>query len=147
MTALSKTGLSKTGFYREGEIMRDADIITGTWELNNPTKNIPTAIPAKIAVIGDKSVVLIFKSIGAEIFPFTKMHKVREVIKELAGKEEDAIILLTENLAAQLEDFIKTFNDKPYPVILTIPSGGESLGLGVKKIQDNIAHVIGRRSL
>ena len=63
----------------------------------------------KIAVIGDKNIVQVFKTFGADVFP--SEHS----IEDIAGKEY-AVILTTEN------ELYKT-GDKPYPIILPIPNG------------------------
>ena len=96
----------------------------------------------KIAVIGEKDVICVWKAVGAEIFPYTHANKIKETVKDLAAKQYK-IILITENEARESNDFLDEFSDQAYPIIIPIPNGVENLGFGQKLVQQYIAKAIG----
>ena len=42
---------------------------------------------------------------------------------------------MTEELARELGDFLKRFDEAPYPVVLTVPSKSGSTGYGAEEIR------------
>jgi vacuolar-type H+-ATPase subunit F/Vma7 len=65
---------------------------------------------------------------------------VHETIKELAGKGY-ALILVTESCTVGLEETLASFNAQPYPIILPIPDGVSTKGIGHAQIDANIKKV------
>jgi V/A-type H+-transporting ATPase subunit F len=95
----------------------------------------------KMAIVGDGESITVFKAAGVATFPAEDAKKAREVIRTVA--REYAIIFLTEELAKQLTDFLKRFDEEPYPVILPIPSGNGSTGYGEEMLRNAMERALG----
>ena len=72
----------------------------------------------KTAFVGDGDSITVFKAAGVATFPAENEGKAREVLRKIAG--EYRIIFLTEELARPLTEFLKRFDEEPYPVVLSI---------------------------
>lgn len=53
------------------------------------------------------------------------------------------IIFLTEELARALGEFLKRFDEEPYPVILSIPSRNGSTGYGEELLKNAMERALG----
>ncbi|MGN1373396.1 MAG: V-type ATP synthase subunit F, partial [Candidatus Coproplasma sp.] len=53
------------------------------------------------------------------------------------------IIFLTEELARPLGEFLKRFDEEPYPVILSIPSQKGSTGYGEEALKNAMERALG----
>ena len=87
----------------------------------------------KTAIVGDGDSIMVFKAAGVDSFPATDAKKARELLRKVA--REYSVIFLTEELARELTDFLKRFDEAPYPVVLTIPSKNGSTGYGAEEIR------------
>lgn len=87
----------------------------------------------KTAIVGDGDSIMVFKAAGVDSFPATDAKSAREILRKVA--REYAVIFLTEELARELGDFLKRFDESPYPVVLTIPSKNGSTGYGAQEIR------------
>ena len=85
-----------------------------------------------MAVIGGGESILVFKAAGVDAYPAEDEKAAREILRNIA--KDYAVIFLFEELAEKLSDFLKRFNESPYPAILAIPSGGES-GYGMEELK------------
>ena len=74
----------------------------------------------KTAIVGNGDEIMVFKAAGVDTYPAENEKKARDVLRKIA--KEYQIIFLTEDLARPLTDFLKRFDEEPYPVILPIPS-------------------------
>lgn len=88
---------------------------------------------AKMAVVGEGDGILVFKAAGVDAFTATDEKHAREVIRSLA--KEYAVIFITEELSFKLSEFLKRFNEAPYPAVLIIPGSGEHAGYGMEEIK------------
>lgn len=95
----------------------------------------------KFAIIGDGDSILVFKAAGVDTFPAQDEKKAREVLRKVA--QEYQIIFLTEELARPLSDFLKRFDEAPYPVVLTLPSGSGSTGYGEEMLRSAMERALG----
>lgn len=119
----------------------DTSVIAGNWDLfKKPDGHAQDTVDARIAVIGDKDIVCAFAAIGFEVFPYTRDYKVRETIKDLAGKNY-SLILITESCMENLGGFLEPYTSQPYPIILPIPDGVFSKKIGHKRIDANLKKV------
>ena len=75
----------------------------------------------KMAIVGNGDGLMVFKAAGVDTFPAESDKKAREVLRKIAIDYQ--IIFLTEDLARPLQEFLKRFDETPYPVIVSIPSG------------------------
>ncbi len=87
----------------------------------------------KTAIVGDGDSIMVFKAAGVDSFPASDAKSARETLRKVA--REYAVIFLTEELALELSDFLKRFDEAPYPVVLTIPSKNGSTGYGAQEIR------------
>ena len=97
---------------------------------------------AKIAAVGDKDKMLIFKAIGVDVYYSTRPSEVKEIILRLE-REEYNLIIVTESTAKQIDDFIQEYAEKPYPIILAIPDSQSASAYGHEKILRNIERAVG----
>ena len=95
----------------------------------------------KLAIIGDGDSITVFKAAGVGAFPAESADKAREIIRRIA--KDYQVIFLTEELARALKDFIKRFDEAPYPVILVIPSKNGSMGYGTEQLKSAMERALG----
>lgn len=100
----------------------------------------------KIAVIGDKDVVLPFKIIGFDSFDCQTAQDARQLIDRLA-REDYGIIYVTERLATMMPETLARYRGISVPIVIVIPDDKGSLGLGLQAIQDNVEKAIGQNIL
>lgn len=95
----------------------------------------------KMAIVGDGDSILVFKAAGVAAFPAENDKKAREIIRRIA--KDYRIIFLTEELARGLTDFLKRFDEEPYPVLVSIPSKNGSAGLGDEILKSAMERALG----
>ena len=98
---------------------------------------------SKIAVIGKKDTILIFRSLGMDLF-FTDTADPKALIKDLVEKQYP-IILVTEREAILAGDILDNLADRPYPIVVPIPDGIAGYGLGAGKIADSVKKATGEQ--
>ena len=89
----------------------------------------------KTAIVGDGDSITVFKAAGVDA------KKAREVIRRIA--KDYKIIFLTEEFARPLADFLKRFDEAPYPVILSVPSKNGSTGYGAEMLKEATERALG----
>ena len=95
----------------------------------------------KIAIIGDGDSITVFKAAGVAAFAAEDETKARDALRKAA--KEYRIIFLTEELYRPLEQFIKRFDEQPYPVVLSIPSKNGSTGHGAEILKSSMERALG----
>ena len=95
----------------------------------------------KMAIVGDGDSIMVFKAAGVAAFPAENEAKAREVLRKIA--KDYKIIFLTEELARPLGEFLKRFDEEPYPVILSIPSQNGSTGYGEEALRSAMERALG----
>ena len=95
----------------------------------------------KIAIIGDGDSIMVFRAAGVATFAAENEVKAREVLRKVA--KDYQIIFLTEELAKPLTEFLKRFDEEPYPVILSIPSKSGSTGHGTELLKSAMERALG----
>ena len=96
----------------------------------------------RIAVVGDWNSILGFWALGLETYPVTGAEEAKETVRDL-GKENCAVICLTEQLAKDMADTLARYKDALRPAILLIPGREGSFGIGADNIQNAIRRAIG----
>ncbi len=96
----------------------------------------------KIAAIGEHDIMLIFKAIGAEVFPVADYRQAAPKIKE-ASKQGFGIIFITETIAAELDETIRSYESEFLPSIVVIPGLGKSNKYATKKLRQAIIKAMG----
>ena len=98
-------------------------------------------VEGKLAIVGDGESITVFKAAGVAAFPAESAEKARETLRRIA--KDYQVIFLTEELARPLSDFIKRFDEEPYPVILSIPSKNGSTGYGTELLKSAMERALG----
>lgn len=96
-----------------------------------------------IAVLGDRESVLGFKALGLAVYPAESVAEARKTLHTLARDGETAIIYLTEQYAAELQDEIAKYKDRVIPAIILIPGKAGSLGMGMSNITASVERAVG----
>lgn len=96
----------------------------------------------KIGVVGDKDSVLAFKALGLSTFPVISREETAKTIDHMA-KYGYAVIFITEQAAKEVEETIAKYNNSVLPSIILIPSNQGSLGIGMKRIRENVEKAVG----
>jgi V/A-type H+-transporting ATPase subunit F len=96
----------------------------------------------KIAVVGDPSSVMIFKAVGFDVFYEEEPDKIKRRLHKLAD-EGYVVIYITETAAQEAGDVIEEYATATYPAIIPIPAGSRSLGLGMKRVKENVEKAVG----
>ena len=94
----------------------------------------------KTAIVGNGDGIMVFKAAGVATFPVENEKKARDILRKIA--KDYQIIFLTEDLAKPLTDFLKRFDEAPYPVVVSIPSG-ESEGYGMEVLKSAMERALG----
>ena len=95
----------------------------------------------KMAIVVNGDGIMVFKAAGVATFPAENEKKAREVLRKIA--KEYQIIFLTEDLAKILSEFLKRFDEEPYPVVVSIPSGEGSEGYGMEVLKTAMERALG----
>ena len=96
---------------------------------------------SKIAVVGSLDAILIFKSIGLDVFEVRDENSTIEVINSLSSKYK--LILITDDFAPFIENIIKETSKEMFPIITIIPSGSSTSDYALKKIEESVEHTLG----
>lgn len=94
----------------------------------------------KAAIVGNGDGIMVFKAAGVDTYPAENEKKAREILRKIARDYQ--IIFLTEDLARPLTEFLKRFDEEPYPVVLSIPSGN-SEGYGMEILKNAMERALG----
>lgn len=94
----------------------------------------------KTAIVGNGDAIMVFKAAGVDTFPAEDEKKAKEVLRKIA--KEYKIIFLLEELARPLTEFLKRFDEAPYPVVVSIPSG-TSDGYGMEVLKNAMERALG----
>lgn len=97
----------------------------------------------KIAVLGDRESVLGFKALGLDVHSAETVEEARKSLHHLARDGETAIIYVTEQYAAQMQDEIAKYKESVMPAIILIPGKAGSLGMGMRNITDSVERAVG----
>lgn len=96
----------------------------------------------KIAVLGERDSVLGFQTLGLDVFPADDTQTARITLHRLAG-EGYAIVYLTEQLAAGMQEDMARYQDALTPAIILIPGKEGSLGMGMANIKTAVERAVG----
>lgn len=94
----------------------------------------------KMAIIGDGDSVLVFKAVGIDAYSVDESD-ISSLLKKLAKIYH--IIFITDVIAKKNDELIKDYLNKPYPIILSIPSKNGSNGYGIDCIKEAMDKALG----
>lgn len=96
----------------------------------------------RVAAIGDRDSIYGFAAIGIEIFPTDSSAEAGKLIRKLS-ESEYAVIYITEELAAQIENELDSYRDEPVPIIVPIPGLSGNTGMGMKSVSKSVERAVG----
>ena len=99
----------------------------------------------KIAAFGESDIMLIFKAIGADVYPVDSSAGTEDAEVKLKGiiKDGYGIIFMTETIAAELDSTIKYYSNKITPSIVVIPGLGRRNNYAVNQLRTAIIKAVG----
>ena len=96
----------------------------------------------RAAVIGDSQTVIGFRAVGLTAATANDGPQAAQQLHKLAGGGF-AVIYITEQLAAQIEQDIAQYNDAPQVAVIPIPSQEGSLGIGQRGLHKAVERAVG----
>lgn len=96
----------------------------------------------KIAVMGDRDSIYGFAAIGVDIFPVESREEAAKIIKRLA-ESQYAVIYITEELHAKLDNEIERYRQNRVPAIIPIPGAYGNTGRGMLDIKKSVERAVG----
>lgn len=100
----------------------------------------------QIAIVGNRDAILPFRMIGFQTFAVTSPQDAVNQLRDLARKDF-GIIYLTEDIADQIPETIAYYDSQLTPAVILLPTHKGSLGLGLKRIEDNVEKAVGQNIL
>lgn len=100
----------------------------------------------KIAVIGDRESVLVFRAVGADVLSADGPDEARRAVDQ-AAKNGYGVIFLTEQLAAAIPETVARYRSQFKPAVILIPNSQGTLGIGMADISKNVEKAVGRNIL
>lgn len=95
----------------------------------------------KTAIVGGGDGITVFKAAGVATFPASDEKKAREIVRKIA--KEYQVIFITEELARNMGEFLKRFDEEPYPVVVSIPAGDGATGYGMEVLRNAMERALG----
>ena len=100
----------------------------------------------KVAVVGDKDSVLVFKAVGVDVFDPIEKDDIRRTVDQLA-RDNYGVIFITEQLAVQIPETITRYDNQMLPAIILIPSTQGTLNIGLDRIDSSVEKAVGSNIL
>lgn len=97
----------------------------------------------KIAVIGDRESVLVFRVMGVFVCTPDDKEDARRMVDKLA-REGYGVIFITEQIAVDIPETIMRYRNEFKPTVILIPNQQGSLGIGMNDIKKNVEKAVGR---
>ena len=97
----------------------------------------------KIGIIGARDSVLGFMALGFSVHEAESAEAAAKKLHMLVKSGEYAVIFLTEDYAAQLEEETNRYKDVPLPAVVSIPGQGGSTGFGMNNIRTAVERAVG----
>ena len=98
---------------------------------------------ARIAAIGENDVMLIFKAIGADIYPVQSADEAGSILTETVKSGEYGIVFITESIAEKIDDIIVKYSARVLPTVLVIPGLGEKNQYALSRLKKAIIKAVG----
>ena len=97
----------------------------------------------KVGIIGDRDTVLGFMALGFSVNDVTSAEDAAKTLHSMAKSGEYAVIFITENYAAQIEEDMNRYKDMPLPAVVSVPGQGGSTGYGMNNIRSAVERAVG----
>lgn len=96
----------------------------------------------EIAIVGLDDSILLYNAVGIRAFRIQEAAEADKTIFKLAQRE-CKIIYITEDVYVKIPETIEKYQFQPFPILIPIPNGKGSQGVGLKKIKENVENAIG----
>lgn len=96
----------------------------------------------KIAALGEKDIMLIFKAIGADVFDIDEGTNAEMILRDVI-RQSYKIIFVTETAAARLDRMIKSYMGQVSPSIVVIPGLKERTKYAVNMLRASLIKAVG----
>ncbi|MBU3942825.1 V-type ATP synthase subunit F [Patescibacteria group bacterium] len=96
----------------------------------------------KVAVLGEKKLILAFKSLGIDILGIEKEGDF-ELAKEKIANDDYGVLFITESTAKKYNKEIEEFYLKTLPAVLIIPGTEDVLHVGKESLKKTIERALG----
>lgn len=96
----------------------------------------------KIGVIGEKDSVMGFIALGFSVFPAENREQAVAALTQMA-QDQYAVIYITEQTAAKIENEINQYRESRFPAIIPIPGIQGSLGIGMRGVRRCVEKAVG----
>ncbi len=97
----------------------------------------------KIGIIGDRDTVLGFMALGFAVEDVNGAEEAAKKLHAMVKSGAYAVIFITENYAAQIEEDMNRYKDMPLPAVISIPGQGGSTGYGMNNIRSAVERAVG----
>lgn len=94
-----------------------------------------------IAVVGSIDSILIFKSVGFDVFGVDNEASTRNTLNKLIANYK--VVFITDTFAKYVEDIILDTQNSAYPAVIVIPSGTEKSDYALKQISAGVEKALG----
>ncbi|MEW6081619.1 MAG: V-type ATP synthase subunit F [Bacillota bacterium] len=95
-----------------------------------------------VAIIADNSTVGVFAALGFDTFQVKGPGEAAEALRDVA-RGDYGLVYITEDLAAELEEQVKSLRERTLPVVGIIPGPQGSRGVGFARLKDIVEKAIG----
>ncbi len=110
----------------------------------SPTTVVDSMSSDKIAVIGDRDTVTGFRLVGVNECAVPKAPaETRDLLYQYFRDPTMGLIIITEPLAAEVEDTIVELSQSPIPVILLVPDRNGTTGAYETVLKELIRRAVG----
>ncbi len=97
---------------------------------------------AKIGVLGDRDSVLLFKSIGLDVFFAADAEEASKQIHQMA-RDGYSVIFITEQLYTGCAEAMDRYREQAFPSIVPVPGISGTTGVGMEELKRNVEKAIG----
>lgn len=96
----------------------------------------------RVAAIGDSDSIYGFAAVGVKIFPTDSPAEAGRLVRSLS-ESDYAVLYITEELAAGIEEELDAYRDRPVPIIVPIPGISGNTGMGMKSVSKSVERAVG----
>ncbi|VTS16161.1 V-type H+-transporting ATPase subunit F [Streptococcus porcinus] len=100
----------------------------------------------KIAVVGNRDLILPFHMIGFQIFPVIEAQEATNTLRQLA-KANFGIIYVTEDIAQLIPETIARYDKELTPAIILLPSYKQKERIALNRLQERVERAVGQNIL
>ncbi|KPJ49876.1 hypothetical protein AMJ40_04520 [candidate division TA06 bacterium DG_26] len=97
---------------------------------------------SKMAVVGERELILSFKALGIGVFPVENLNEAEERVKQLVDQGY-SLILVTEGFASGMRELLHTLRMKPGTTITPIPTAAGSEGYALEELKAVLRKAVG----